>query len=371
MVAQLDALSKRFASAPLPASRDSEIARLLRERALAAQQPQARRRGWRGLSLARRAAVLAVAALTVIAVLTGATLAFAGPIFPWNYGFLQQFGQGPQGETVNLAGSACGYTLKVRQVYADANVFIVGYALYKPDGQYVGAGMLAPVVTDANGATLPVLDIAGSVNLGGSIGTVEYQTFDTGAIQGQPASLKLHLVVPGLSFDHGTPAPSPCVSPASAAELGYGAQASATTASAAPTPAIVPPGDGEPAVQGPFVFDVTVMYHLGRQSRGPITDTQHGRTLTLERVVSTPLETRFYVSGAGWNSYATLHVGFRTIDNASWGPEGNLMVYRLDGSPYSYHGQWTFTIHTMSAAPSPQDKQALPPGTWSFTFTLP
>jgi len=367
LVAQLDTMGQRFAQAPLAAARDEQIAQALRERALASPTPLARGhgRGWRGLSLARRAALLAVAALTTIALLTGATLAFGGPLFPWNYAFLQMFGQGPQAQTVNLSSSACGYTLRIRRVYADANVFIVGYAFTKPDGSFVGAGMLAPVVTDASGVALPMSDYGGGVNLGGSIGNLEYQSFDTGGVQGQPATLNLHMVVPAMSFEHGTPAPSPCSRPATASELGE-----PTPAPATPTPGTTAPNFYQPAIQGPFVFDVSVAYHGGRQLRTPITATQHGRTLTLERVVSTPLETQFYVSGAAMNAFPTLTVGGRTLDAAEGGPEGNLMVYKFAGSLYTVHGKWTLVIHSNNDS-SGLVPQALPPGAWSFTFTMP
>ena len=130
--------------------------------------------------------LLAAAALIVIALFTGATLALGIPAFPWNYSILQQHSQFPQSQDVNVAQSACGYTLRVSRVYADANDFIMGYAVTDPSGKATEAGLLNPNVTDASGVILPESDYGGVANLSGP---VQYQAFDTSNISGRPSAL--------------------------------------------------------------------------------------------------------------------------------------------------------------------------------------
>ena len=93
----------------------------------------------------------------------------------------------------------------------------------------------------------------------------------------------------------------------------------------------------------------------------------------MERVVSTPLETRFYVSGAAQNAYPQLRVSGNTRDAGSWGPDesSDPMVYRFSGAPHDDRGSWTFSIHAQDNGDVSEGKQPLPPGVWSFTFRLP
>ncbi len=344
VVSRLDAIGRRFTETPMPAARSAWIASALRERALAKREPRLRLRAWRsrGAWPARRVAMASAAALTTIAVLTGATVALGIPVFPWNFAVLQQTGQFPQIQAVNIASSAHGYTLRLSQVYADANVFIAGYSATAPGGSTIEVGFQSPVVTDAGGVTLPESDYGGVANLGGTLGTLQYQAFDTGGISGRPGALALHMVVPSLALPRATP--------------GQPATSS---------------GDVT-AVPGPFVFDITVAYHGGRELRPHLTVTQSGRAVTLERIVSTPLETRFYVSGSAMNAYPTLTIGGHTLNAGSWGPDGDLMVYRFQGSPpYQDHGAWTFAIHERGAIDGLPGEHPLPPGVWTFTVTLP
>ena len=357
LVGQLDALGQQFTKLPMPPAHDARIVRTLRGHALANRRTNSSARR-RGVSVLRRALLFAAAALTAIAVLTGATVVLGISAFPWNYAILQQFGQLPQSQDVNLAQSACGYTLRVSRVYADANVFIVGYTVTDPDEKAIEAGLLRPRVSDASGVTLPESDYGGVANLGG---TVQYQAFDTGDIPGQPSALKLHMAVPAIVLLREQPVPSSC------------SDHDASQLEASPTPSVDESGADATMVRGPFVFDMKVAYQRGRELRPHLAVTEHARTLTLERIVSTPLETRFYVSGSAENAYPTLAVGGHTLDAGSWGPnsEGDLIVYRFEGSPYNDHGQWTLTIHAQDPIAALSGEQPLPAGTWSFTFALP
>lgn len=347
VVDQLDALGQQFTNVPMPPAYEALIMETLRARAMASREPKFSTRR-RGISALRRAMLLAAAALMVIALFTGATLALGISAFPWNYAILQQHSQLPQSQDVNLAQSTCGYTLRVSRVYADANVFIMGYTVTDPGGKAIEAGLLNPNVSDASGVILPESDYGGVANLSGP---VQYQAFDTGNISGRPSALKLHLVIPAIVLLHEYSMSSSCSDQPSVAESGA----------------------DNATVRGPLVFDVKVTYHGGRELRPHLAITEQGRTLTLERVVSTPLETRFYVSGGAENAYPTLAVGGHTLNAGSWGPnaEGDLIVYRFEGSPYNDHGQWTLTIHTQESIASLPGEQPLPTGTWSFTFTLP
>src|SRR5262249_19275274 len=125
----------------------------------------------------------------------------------WNYAILQQFGQLPASQEIDARAGACGYTLKLSRVYADANVFIVGYSVTSPGGGSVEAGLVGAQVTDASGVTLPESDDAGTAFFGSA---VRYQSFDTGGIGGHPSALRLHVVVPDIVLTKARPAPSAC-----------------------------------------------------------------------------------------------------------------------------------------------------------------
>jgi len=183
LVDELDVVGRTFAANTLPAERDVQIVRALRERGLARRRPTRMSRRARVTRLVRRGMVVLAAALVGLAILTGASIALGIPAFPWNYGILQQLGQLPASQEIDARATACGYTLVLSRVYADANVFIVGYAVTSPRGESVEAGLVGAQVTDASGVVLPESDYAGSSSFGS---TVRYQSFDTGDIAGDP-----------------------------------------------------------------------------------------------------------------------------------------------------------------------------------------
>ncbi len=369
LVAQLDLLGRQFISVRAPDVQRQQTASLLHERALAHRRAPIRTRlsyTW-GSSIwpTRRAGLVGVAALMVILVLTGATLAVGGSaIFPWNYGFLQRAGQFPQSQEISIARSACGYTLRLQSVYADANVFIMGYSVTKPDGRTIEAALQAPKVTDSKGNSLPESDYAGASNVGGAR---QYQSFDTESVSGQPNVIKLHLDIPGITIPANIAVPSACAG-----------ESNVTVQSSRPSPTAVDsqrePSGGADVVRGPFIFDLTAPYHSGREAQLRLTATEHGRTLTLERAVSTPLETRLYVSGSAMNAYPTITANGRTLDDGTWAPDiidSNVIVYSFPGSLYSEHGSWLLSIHSNSSIQPLPGEQPLPTGVWNFTFVLP
>ena len=366
LVAQLDAVGQQFKRARMSPAQNQKIANLLYQQAAA--HPTSSSHTWRhGAWSVRRAVVGGIGALAIVVALSGATLAIGGAVgitFPWNYSVLQT----PRGQQVNLARSACGYTLRLRSVYADANVVILGYTAFAPDGKPVEAGLQTPVVTDMTGAMLPESDYSGVTDAGA---LVQYQSFDTGGILGRPSSLTLHLVVPSLTLlsrASATPAcagPTPVVQPT---------QSPMPVVSPSPTAASAAAGAEEATGPGPYVFDLTVTYHSGRQLQPHLVATESGRSLTLERVVSTPLETRFYVGGSALNAYPILTADGHTLNAGSWGPDatdGSLIVYNFAGSLFSEHGQWTLSIHTQNSIGALPGEQQLPTGVWTFKFTLP
>ena len=99
------------------------------------------------------------------------------------------------------------FTLRSEPGYADANDFIMGYAVTDPSGKATEAGLLNPNVTDASGVILPESDYGGVANLSGP---VQYQAFDTSNISGWPSALKLHLVIPAIVLLHEYPVSSSC-----------------------------------------------------------------------------------------------------------------------------------------------------------------
>ncbi len=223
-------------------------------------------------------------------------------------------------------------------------------------------------MTDMAGSVLPESDYGGATDVAG---LVQYQSFDTGGILGRPSALTLHMVVPSLTLPAGFSVPPACAGSTSVPTLTL-----SPSSAVLPTPTAASASGGANVVPGPgpYVFDLTVAYHSGRQLQPHLVATEHGRTLTLERVVSTPLETRFYVSGSALNAYPTLAAGGQTLNAGSWGPDpsnGSLIVYNFAGSLFSEHGQWTLSIHTQKSIGSLPGEQPLPSGVWAFRFTLP
>ena len=130
------------------------------------------------------------------------------------------------------------------------------------------------------------------------------------------------------------------------------------------------------------MFDFSVPFHTGRVVNVHQTVTSGARAITLERVVITPSEMRFYVNGFASNDemYAlhyVLSLGNKAYDhvdiNGQDAPKNVFLM--LDESLYDKHGNCTFTIQEYpqlaNSTPSPHDLPRIKGGPWVFHFIIP
>ncbi len=228
------------------------------------------------------------------------------------------------GRVLNLSQSACGLTVTVTRVYADANRVVVG--LTTTPGTTPTGLVDMPRLTDAQSVELPsIFSVGGySGQPGGSAGAVgSVITYDGSAIRGAPPEVVLRLTAPVLCSSSGT-------------------LTGATK---------------------PLIFDFTVPFTPGRVADLPQAVAAGGTTMTLERLVATPLETRLYVRGATWDNVTPILVANgRTIINVAGRSAGGVAIYtfeplgatekvvtatleaRTDGQPRLSGGPWTFHV---------------------------
>ena len=132
-------------------------------------------------------------------------------------------------------------------------------------------------------------------------------------------------------------------------------------------------------MRGPFEFDFRVQVYTGKVLELDQSVESDGTTVTLERVVVTPVETRIILRGVGPNAAATLEAG-RSEYRLS--PRGAVPLQWTPGSAWSYSspenlvnekGEWVVTV--TPGPPVPPDVAPSVPvvtgGPWIFRFTLP
>jgi hypothetical protein len=156
---------------------------------------------------------------------------------------------------------------------------------------------------------------------------------------------------------------------------------------------------GSDLTAGAFAFTFSVPVAPGRVVTVSKTVVAKGVPVTLERVVITPSETRAYlrfpasagiddsgwiadahVSGAAWDSRQIQlpngFTGLMTTGGFFMNGSGE-HVTTFSGDFRGHHGEWTFTVDSLSGVDStsaPQGglpKQARIDGPWTFRFSLP
>jgi len=353
----------RLHAATLPPQRDQALARLLHERASASER---RDRPARRLRPPTRPLILLVAALLGVSLVAGVAVAEQPPlslaqllaralsVFAVGTGDGSGAGQArhvPFGRAVNLAQSACGYTVAVKRVYADADRIVVGYTVTGPAGRSFDGGGFSPTftLTDAHGHTFAP-DTGGGPVQGNREGAVT--DFDASGVAGLSGTLALRLTSPTMTayekLGGAPPVSVPCETYSHVGEAGY----------------------RWVTIVGPFTYNFTVPMSSVSPSR--VADrrqkvTVGGTTATLERAVITPYETVLSLRGIpGEQTLASLVVGGRTIDEEMNGEHAGLTTYRF-ATPrlYGWHGAWTATI-----TPRPDLAQAgqrrITGGPWIF-----
>ncbi len=273
-----------------------------------------------------------------------------------------QIAQQHLGEAVHLSQIHSGFTATVNHIYADANRVVVAYTISGPAGRtFVGgvfpSGAGEPTLTSASGAVLPYIQ-----GVDDKAGT-RYDAYDVSSLAGTASVLNLRLSFPSVS----------AYEPLSSAKAQ--AQISGETYSLVGR---TPPDIGVPSrlvtVNTPFAFDLQVPVDAAQHA---VTVNQAtnvgGETLTLQRVVVTPTETRLYVQGASNTgddlAGPTLTVnGQQYVPNVATMSAAGVQMFSFDQALYNQHGTWTLTLQTH---PHTVQNQRVYADTTSVTITMP
>lgn len=237
---------------------------------------------------------------------------------------------------VNLSKKIGDYTITLEGVYADANRVIIAHTLWRnSDHKLFWGDFTDSTLITQQGTRL-------RVDGGSGLGDPKHNTalqatfFDTTSLPEETRELSLHLTINRLILKpmSGTPSPNPII-------------------------------------HGPITFDFTVLFHPGRVVNLHKALNVGGASVTLERIVLTPSDTRFYLQGAeisdaiGAISLSLIGRNADWIDGAGgFGqcvqPNNENII--LDYGPFfDYHGAATLTIS------DPCGKY----GPWIFHFVIP
>lgn len=281
--------------------------------------------------------LLAAATYRVVPVLDRAFYVDAGT---------QQIVSQDLGTPLNLSQTEAGYTVTLQRAYADANRVVVGYTIQGPDHQPFEAldrlAYLQSTLADASGTILQPL--GGDVAQGGSV----LDSFDASSIAGKPRDVRLQLTIPLFQ-------------------------------------ALGRAGQTVPVASAPFIFSFAVPLLPARVATPAESVTAGGETITLERVVVSPTETRLYLRGLGgtgilphlsvdaWDSGKVPLVGWAPgqateISGGVWQTKGGLVVCDFLSPLSDKQGEWTFVVR---AGPATLDGRQVLGGPWLFHFTVP
>lgn len=359
--AERDAAGRRLRAAGAALRPDPAFARQLEDRLLRDPTPVTPPpRRWRLPALAPRrlgvAATGLLAALVLAAAAAPVLMPLLDQVFARNARTQRVDGR-QLGRDLNLSQTANGFTVTVGRVYADANEITIGYTVTGPPGRdYVNIAVRdaaehgAPTLIDARGQRLKVAPSQVETRVQGEqqAGLMHYETAE---IAGAPAALALQWTVGALRVtERSNPA-------------------------------------GAYYIPGPFVFDFTVPFELGRTLELNQSVEVGGTTVTLERVVATPVSTRVYLRGAGPNAQVELTVDGTTHalqepgGPPDWAPDST-WYYLLPEPLLDKRGDWTLVVRTRTPAPArtvpggaerPLDRggperTTLQGGPWTFHF---
>lgn len=324
-----------------------------------ARSPIPLRAPWRVGAIPRRVAVAAAAVLVAVALLAGGVYAvepLLNSLFHWEPGAGHVFDSHLL-QPVHESRQVGDFTVTIQDVYADANRVIIGDTVAVPAGHgYNGFEFINPVLTDQFGTVLTTRGGYGS-GVRGTAGA-DLVWYDAGPITQHPATLRLHLSADGI-----------------------GGEVHAGSPDVASFQAL-----------GPLAFDFTVPFNAGRVAELHQSQTVGGATVTLERVVVTPSETRVYLSGVGPGSIATLAVNAWSSDpnqgnalgpSSGWVTDDGLTTMSYEDALASEHGQWTLTVSVTNAVGAAVPTPFVPGGTsqkavwatsggpWAFHFNVP
>jgi HEAT repeats/HEAT repeat len=255
---------------------------------------------------------------------------------------------------LHLSGTIAGFTLVIKQAYADANRVLIRYSVTRnADHQFVFARPLGSATIQQDPAFHESLGVDG--------GDGSYDPKTKVGIQGM-----------GLSFDASN------MPPAHASALSLHLVIEGFEMIIDPSAKTHPhSGHFQPLLGQPISFDFSVPFHSGQVVILHRTLTVAGTSMTLERMVATPSQTRFVVAGKN----ITMEFGFsltdngRRVENMGAGLGGSvdqtgklysgtqLASVDLDFDPvFESNAVCTFTIT------APTDRHT---GPWVFHFVVP
>ncbi len=321
----------------------------------------------------RLAGVVVLASLSVV-LLIGAALPNIVPLEQLLTWLDSTYGHHQVGKVVNLQESACGFTMTIKRLYANAAQMIIVYDLQAPKnhrfsnpGGFFGAAQNGLSLSDDYGHTFPISLHPGSNVFDGNNGG-QLLSFDISELSRMPQPLSLHLSIASLyaSEVSGSPTMAGCetIDPVKT-----------------PPPGVVMglPQQGT-TVHTDFKFNFTVpvqggvqVMHLNK------TVTSNGTSITLERVVIAPDEGTLVYVKSGYGSIATDLVvtvnGKEVIPGGEEGRDGGEQILDFANA---LHSQWTLT-YTSNPAMREIDKFGKPVagikgirgGPWVFTFRTP
>lgn len=278
------------------------------------------------------------------------------------------------GRNVAIVRHACGFTVTLRQVYADSNQVVVGYTVAGPPNRSFIGGLGA----DPTPATFPRAVVEPGLALPYFKGAVYTDSnihedgvmavFDAAKVQQAPYGLRIHLTIPALTtverWNGGPPRQASCET-ARPFRLGE-----------------APPGwDYRKmswlTVYGPFVFDVSVPFIVGHVVTLYKSTHMDKTTLTLEHIVISATETRLYVRGLPpdleQQSYASLSINGKKI--AGGGEEIAARTSSTGATVFSFnpvhlrvHETGVVIVHAIPSHPvRPSVSEN---SSWRFTFTV-
>jgi len=233
---------------------------------------------------------------------------------------------------VNLTRRIGGFTMTVHRVYADANRVVIAYTVPGQPTMALDVIDPAPSGDPAAGEGNELSQIGGFTGGEGGDERASVAIFDAGRIAGNPGEVALRLIVPAVrTIEH--------------------------------IEFTVPFLPGRVATPHQSVAPVTIRPHHAAP---------YETTLTLDRVVAAPTETRVYLRGAAYNHVAPmLHVAARQVRAGLIREAAPGLIACSFPAPWLYDspGEWALMIQTQWS--STNGKWSLGGEPATFRFTIP
>lgn len=362
----LESMAHVFKSSKMPSERNAAISHTLQERILTQKHQKIILLHRFPIRASRRTILAAVALISaiILASTAFASMPLVNQALLWHDSRMQQVTHQQLGQTVNIAQSACGFSMIIQRIYADANDAIVAYTIKAPPTRtFIGGfNVQTATLSDADGNKYPLIEGSSTAAFANETGNV--MAFDAGGTVKHPQVLKLQLIVPTITTNEQignishTSAPCEVYRALKRDEVPQNLDYTKIR---------------EVTVHEPFIFDFSVPFAFGREIDLHQTSQSGGTTVTLERIVITPIETRFYVQGVTQATDFVLMNNGQTVNvSGSRSPSNGLVIYSLDTLSFSnQRGQCKVTISSRPDLAKFTPGGAPIGGPWIFYFKLP